>query len=89
MAHLAHCWCGKIYRCDLEHPKRGNVLTAIEEMHVNNCPDKLLHGPLQIGPFLTITSEKFTTLSIAGPPAERLADIIERNSIKESIHGKD
>lgn len=84
MAHLVRCWCGKRYRCDIEHPKT-NRLTFMEERHEDNCPDFVLHGPIPPPKFTTITSEKFQTPLVWGPATGKLSDIIEANSMKEIV----
>lgn len=82
MAHLARCWCGKTYRCEMEHYV-GSRLCFMEE-DCACCPDVLLHGPSmprQIV-FYTISTERFSM----NPPSKyvgTLTDILTDNSVKE------
>lgn len=83
MAHLVWCWCGRRYRCDIDHPPRGNVLTFMEPTHEHNCPDQVIHGNRNAEiRFRTITSEKFQVVLPPLHPAEPIKDLIARNSMK-------
>lgn len=86
MAHLWRCWCGKYYRCDIDHPPRKNICSIGDDnFHENNCPDFVLHGPLRfevpqklVFPEIKGEKDKWVT-------GESLAAIIEANSMKEPI----
>lgn len=86
MAHLVHCWCGKTYRCDIEHPVESNVAKIIEDEHPHNCPDQALHGPrppLNLS-FVWLPAER-TGVSLKG--GADLRKILTRYSLKEEENG--
>lgn len=54
MAHLARCWCGRLYRCEQDHRLPPNVLRCFDIERHDRCPDFLFHGPQTIE-FKTVT----------------------------------
>lgn len=77
MAHLATCWCGRTYRCELDHRSPPGVLRCFEDERHFRCPDYILHGPLRI---------EFTTVSspiILGPGAWPKMDFGSPDILKE------
>lgn len=84
MAHLVWCWCGKHYRCDIDHPPRGNVLTSMEPQHERNCPDQIIHGNRNVEvKFRTLAIEKFQVVFPPVQPAELMRYIISENLMKD------
>lgn len=43
MAHLFRCWCGKTFRCEMDHSSNGKLRTIDDRFH-DECPDFTLHG---------------------------------------------
>lgn len=81
MAHLVKCWCGKLYRCDIQHLTRVGICSFIEPEHERNCPDEILHGPL----YITIKFSEVIIPRIRNLSYGDIKDVIEANPMKDSV----
>lgn len=81
MAHLVKCWCGKIYRCDIEHlPTTGCCRFILQ--HDRNCPDQVLHGNPAPPRFERVyLGVPFENKELVWPDIKK---ILEDNSVKDS-----
>jgi len=83
MAHLARCWCSKVYRCEQDHKPTGCCAPWV--YHHDKCPDFIFHGKQEIR-FDRIIPEKFSDKAKAAETYSLdITSIIESNSVKEPL----